>query len=52
MFEKFLLKPTATPTLIYTPPDPKVINLIMGLGILIVLIVLLGIWVNRSKLNP
>lgn len=51
MFEKILLKPTATPILIYTPPDPKVINLIMALGILIFLIVLFGIWLNRSKLN-
>lgn len=51
MFEKLLLKPTATPALIYTPPDPKVINLIMGLGGLMVLIVLFGIWYNRSKLN-
>jgi hypothetical protein len=51
MFEKIFLKPTPTPVLFYTPPDPKIINLIMGLGVLIFLIVLFGVWLNRSKLN-
>ncbi len=50
MFNTILQKPTATPVVIYAPPDPNVINIIMGLGILIVLIVSIGIWINHSKL--
>lgn len=44
------IQATATPTLVYTPPNPTTINIIIGLGVLIVAIILFGIWINKANL--
>ncbi|MFN3309087.1 MAG: hypothetical protein ACK44E_07740 [Anaerolineales bacterium] len=44
------IQATITPTVIYTPPHPTTINVIIGLGALIVVIILLGVWINKSNL--
>jgi hypothetical protein len=33
------------------PADPKQAHLIIGAGILIVLVVILGVWINRQRLR-
>ena len=43
-------RPTPTPLVIPPPADPNSSNLIVLLGILSVLIVLVGVWLNRKQL--
>jgi hypothetical protein len=43
-------RPTPTPLVIPPPADPNSSNLIVLLGILSVLIVLVGVWLNRKRL--
>ncbi|MCS6907655.1 MAG: hypothetical protein RML93_07225 [Anaerolineales bacterium] len=48
MFPQIQLTPT--PVLEYTPPNPALINGIIGLAALIVIVILTGIWINKANL--
>jgi|GEM_PF-4041631 uncharacterized membrane protein (DUF485 family) len=41
---------TATPLLEYTPPNPITINIIIGLGVLTIIVILVGVWLNKANL--
>jgi hypothetical protein len=41
-------RPTSTPVPIPPPPDPGSVNLMVFFGVIIVLIILFGVWINRQ----
>jgi uncharacterized membrane protein (DUF485 family) len=41
---------TATPLLEYTHPNPITINIIIGLGVLTIIVILVGVWLNKANL--
>lgn len=41
---------TPTPILEYTPPNPITINIIIGLGVLTIIVILVGVWLNKTNL--
>jgi len=43
------IRPTPTPLKIPPPADPRMSRLIIGFGIISVVIVIFGIWINRHK---
>ncbi|RCK76085.1 MAG: hypothetical protein ANABAC_0236 [Anaerolineae bacterium] len=44
------IQATVTPTLEVTPPNPATINIIIGLGALTVIVILVGLWLNKANL--
>ena len=42
-------RPTSTPIPIPPPPDPGSINLMVFFGVIVVLIILFGVWINRQR---
>jgi hypothetical protein len=44
-------KRTPPPLIIPPPADPKILNIITFLGVLLVVIILFGVWINRKKLD-
>jgi hypothetical protein len=42
-------RPTSTPVPIPPPPDPGSINLMLFFGVVVVLIILFGVWINRQR---
>ncbi len=45
------IQATVTPTIVYTPPNSNTINIIIGLGVLTVVVILIGVWINKSNLS-
>lgn len=41
---------TSTPIIEYTPPNPISINIIIGLGVLMIIVILVGVWLNKIHL--
>jgi len=44
-------KPTPPPLIIPPPADPSISNVITFLGVLTVIIIVVGVWINRKKLD-
>jgi hypothetical protein len=42
-------RPTSTPIPIPPPPDPGSVNLMVFFGLIVVLIILFGVWINRQR---
>ena len=45
------VKPTSTPIVIPPPSDPITRNMMVMFGVLIVLVIVIGIWINRHRIN-
>lgn len=43
-------RPTSTPLKIPPPADPKMTNLLMGFGVLAVVVVIVGVWLNWKRI--
>ena len=42
-------RPTSTPVPIPPPPEPMSLNLMILFGIIAVIVVLIGVWINRKR---
>lgn len=45
------VRPTSTPIIIPPPSDPVTQNMMVLFGVLIVAVIILGIWINRRRIN-
>jgi cyanophycinase len=45
------VRPTSTPIIIPPPSDPVTRNMMVTFGVSIVLVIILGIWINRHRIN-